>query len=166
MGPPIEFIEVPLGDIPFFCFIKSTAQLGVISKLAEGAPNLIIYVTDKDVKGYRSQDGSLGVTAHALCPGGSQFIDDNPQAAAFQLTPYPPSSLPFKSISLQFRDKDVVGDHVKGLADVQVNNIIAFPLSTDAVSLSQKTIILARHNFTLIKSCWLSRIICSMIRVP
>lgn len=127
MGPPIEFIEVPLGDIPFFCFIKSTAQLGVISKLAEGAPNLIIYVTDKDVKEYRSQDGSLGDTAHALCPGGSQFIDDNPQAAAFQPTPYPPSSLPFKSISLQFRDKDVVGDHIKRLAYVQVDGLSCLP---------------------------------------
>lgn len=28
-----------------------------------------------------------------------------------------------KSISLQFRDKNVVGDHIKGLPEVQVGNI-------------------------------------------
>ena len=41
----------------------------------------------------------------------------------FQAIPYPLSSLSFKSIFLQFRDKDVVGDHIKGLAEVQVDDI-------------------------------------------
>uniref|UniRef100_A0A669P6C2 Kinesin-like protein n=1 Tax=Phasianus colchicus TaxID=9054 RepID=A0A669P6C2_PHACC len=38
---------------------------------------------------------------------------------AFQPVSYPSSGPPIKSTSLQFGDKDVVGDHVKGLAQVQ-----------------------------------------------
>ena len=54
-------------------------------------------------------------------------IDHHPQSAAFQSIPYPPSAPPIKSTSLQFRDKSVVGDHIKGLAQVQVNDISHLP---------------------------------------
>lgn len=36
----------------------------------------------------------------------------------------PSSSLEFKSLCLQFRDKNAVWDQVKGLAEVQVDDII------------------------------------------
>ena len=44
-----------------------------------------------------------------------------PLSTDFQTIPYPLTSPPLKSVPLQFRDKDVVGDHVKGLAQVQVD---------------------------------------------
>jgi len=43
-------------------------------------------------------------------------------AATFQPIPYPPNSSPIKSISFQFREKDVVGDHVKGFTEVQIDH--------------------------------------------
>ena len=43
-----KFTKVPLDGIPSICCINCTAQFGVISKLAEGALNPIIYVTDKE----------------------------------------------------------------------------------------------------------------------
>ena len=46
----LRFVKVPLGDIPSFCHINYTIQLGFISKLAEGALIPTIYVIDKDVK--------------------------------------------------------------------------------------------------------------------
>ena len=55
-------------------------------------------------------------------------IDHHPLSVAFQLVPYPPSGLPVKSTSLQFGDKDVMGNHVKGLVQVQVNDISRLPL--------------------------------------
>ena len=44
-------------------------------------------------------------------------------AKTIQPIPYPPSSPLFKSIPLQFRDKDVVWDQVKGLAQAQIDDI-------------------------------------------
>lgn len=50
-------------------------------------------------------------------------IEHNPVAANFQPILYPSNSLPFKFISLQFRDKDVLWDPVKSLAEVEVDDI-------------------------------------------
>ena len=94
----------------------STVPLGVISKLAEGTLSLIIYVIDKDVRECTFQVASLMDTAHHWPPSGHRAISHKPLALTFEPIPYPPNSLPFKSISFQFRNKDVVGDHVKGLA--------------------------------------------------
>ena len=44
-------------------------------------------------------------------------------AAPSQIIPNPSNSPSLKSIPLQFRGKDVVRDHVKGLAEVQVDDI-------------------------------------------
>ena len=40
-----------------------------------------------------------------------------------QPIPYSLNCLPFKSVSLQFRDKDVMWDHIKGCTEVQVDDI-------------------------------------------
>lgn len=45
-----------------------------------------------------------------------------PLAATFQPIPYSLSSPSFKSISHQFRDKNVMGDHPKGLAEIQADD--------------------------------------------
>jgi len=49
-GTMLKPVQIPLDDIPPFSCVNCTTQLGVISKLAEGALNLIVYVTDKDVE--------------------------------------------------------------------------------------------------------------------
>lgn len=54
---------------------------------------------------------------------GHRTIDYNSLAATIQPIPYPLQYLPFKSIALQYRDKDVVLDYVKDLIQVQVNYI-------------------------------------------
>ena len=45
-----------------------------------------------------------------------------PLDETIQLIPHPPNSPSIKSIPLQFREKDVVGDHVKGLTEVQTDD--------------------------------------------
>ena len=47
MGPLLQPVQVPPDGFPSFQRIDCTAQLGVICKLAEGALNAIVYVTDK-----------------------------------------------------------------------------------------------------------------------
>ncbi|KAK4818403.1 hypothetical protein QYF61_012324 [Mycteria americana] len=51
-------------------------------------------------------------------------IDRYPLDATIQTIPHPPNSPPIKSVSLQFREKDVVGAHVKGLTEVQIDDIL------------------------------------------
>ena len=93
-------------------------------KLAESALDPIIYVLDKDVKEHWSQDKHLGVTAHYQPPLGHKVIDYSPLAVTFQPILYPPNSPPFKFVSLQFRDKGEVGDRIKDLAEVQLEDTV------------------------------------------
>ena len=51
-----------------------------------------------------------------------------------QPIPYPLDSVLFKPISSQFRDKNVLWDHIKGLAELKVDDISHSSLSTDALS--------------------------------
>ncbi|XP_048790014.1 uncharacterized protein LOC125688256 [Lagopus muta] len=126
-SPALQPVEVPLNGIPSFHRINRTTQLGVVSKLAEGALNSLIDVINKDVKEHRSQDRPLGDTTCYRPPPGHRAIDHHPLSAAFQPIAYPSGRPPIKSTSLQFGDEDVVGDHVKGLAQVQVNDIGRLP---------------------------------------
>jgi len=49
-GPVLQPVKVPLDGIPPLQRVECTKQLGVFSKLAEGALNATVHVTDKDVK--------------------------------------------------------------------------------------------------------------------
>ena len=73
------------------------------------------------------QDRPLGNTTHHQSLPGHGAIDHNPHnplAVSIQLTLYPLNSPAFKSISLQFRDKEAVQDRVKGLAQVQEDDSV------------------------------------------
>ena len=78
---------------------NGTTHLGVISKLAAGALDPIISVTDKDVKEYQSQDRPLGDTTHYWPLPGHRTIDHHPLSLAFQPIPYPPGGPAIKSTS-------------------------------------------------------------------
>jgi len=104
--------------------IVSTAPLNLVSSV-----NLlrVHYVFNTDVEEHWCQDGPLGKTTHDQPPPGHRATDNNSLAATIQSTPYPPNSLPFKTIPLQFRGKDVACDHVEGLAQVQVDDSTSLP---------------------------------------
>ena len=108
MGPLLQPSQVPLDGFPSFQCVDCTTQLGVIRKLAEGALDAIVCVIDKDVEEHSSQDRPLENTICDWPPPGHRVTDHNPLAATIQMFLYPLSSPAFKSISLQFRVKDVV----------------------------------------------------------
>lgn len=76
----------------FYC-VSGTTQLAGICKLAEAALNPIIYVSDKCVKEYWSQNRALWDATHHQPPFGHKTMEHNPQAATTQPILYPPSSL-------------------------------------------------------------------------
>ena len=71
-----------------------------------------------------SQDGPLWHNTHHWPPLGHKATDNNSLAANIQPILYPSNSPAFEPTSLQFRDKNVVQDHVKSLAEVQVDDIL------------------------------------------
>ena len=103
--------------MPSSCCVNRTAQLGAFSKLAEGA----LSSTTDVLKSTGSKKDPWGIPLIA------SLHLEHPLSVAFQPIPYPPGGPPIKSTSIQFGDKDVVGDHVKGLAQVQVNYINRLP---------------------------------------
>ena len=70
-----------------------------------------------------SQYRPLRETACHLSTSGHRAIDHYPLDAIIQPIPCAPNSPPIKSIFLQSREEDVVGDCVKGLTKVQISNI-------------------------------------------
>ncbi|KAK4816343.1 LOW QUALITY PROTEIN: hypothetical protein QYF61_015657 [Mycteria americana] len=58
-GPLLQLVQVPLDDIPSFWCVSCTTQLGVICKLAEGALDLSVNVTDENIEQRWSQYGPL-----------------------------------------------------------------------------------------------------------
>jgi len=76
---------------------------------------------------YWSQDRHLVDTTCLYAQVETADIDHNALAVTIQPIHYPPNSLYFKSISLQLREKDVLREHVKDLAEVQVDDIHCLP---------------------------------------
>jgi len=113
-GPLLKLVRVPLDGISSFWCDNCTTQLAVNCRVAEGALDLAVKVIDENVKQQRSQYGPLRDTTSHWHPFGHRAIDHCPLAAIIQPIPYPPNSPPIKSISPQFREKDIVGDRVKG----------------------------------------------------
>ena len=108
--------------------VNCTIHLGVVGKLAEGALNPTVCVTDKDVKQRQSQYWSL---RNAIChwsPLGRQAFDRNSLNATIEPVPYPLSRPSISFVSLQFRGKDVMWDSVIRFAQVQVDDISCSPL--------------------------------------
>jgi len=111
--PLFECVQIPLDSITSLYFVICTNQLDVISKLAEGTLNPTVYVTDKDVEEHWFKTDPTPLTT-------SLHLDaeplTEPLATIIQSVLYLPNGPIFKSIYPQFRYKDVVWDHVKGLA--------------------------------------------------
>ncbi|KAK4821571.1 LOW QUALITY PROTEIN: hypothetical protein QYF61_023478 [Mycteria americana] len=93
-GPLLQLVQVPPNDIPSFWRVKCTTQLGAICKLAEGAFDLAVNVIDENIEQHWSQGA----------------VDRYPLDATIQPIPYPLNSPPIKSVSFQFREKEVVED--------------------------------------------------------
>jgi len=134
VGPLLQPVQVPLDGFPSLQCINCTTQLGVVCKLAEGSLDSIVYVIDEDVEEYQSQDQALGDITCDWPPPRHRIID--PLAVTSQPVLNPMSSPSFKSIPLQFIEKIVVRDHVKGFAEVQVDDIHQPSLCTDAITSS------------------------------
>ena len=83
----------------------------------------LFFQIDKNIQHHWSQYGPQQNPTCHWCPFGYQAFDHYPLDMTIQSIPHPPNSPPIKSVSLQFREKDVMGDHVKELTEVQRDDI-------------------------------------------
>jgi len=67
-GPPLKPVQVTLDAIPSLQSVDRTTQVGVISKLAEGALNPTVHIADKEVKQQQSQYQTLRNATHHWSP--------------------------------------------------------------------------------------------------
>ena len=109
-----------LDVIPSLQCIDHNIQLGVIRKLAEDALSPTVHTTNKDVKKHQSQDWPLKNTTLLQSPPRHWCIDHNSLSTTIHPIPHPPGGS-IKSVSVQFRDTDVVQDSVKCFAQIQVD---------------------------------------------
>ena len=65
-------------------------------------------------------------------------MDHHPLDAAIQPIPHPPNSPSIKSTSLQFREQDVAGNRVKGLPEVQIDDIFTAILFYKSIYMPQR----------------------------
>ncbi|KAJ7428245.1 hypothetical protein BTVI_01097 [Pitangus sulphuratus] len=92
------------------CFVSSANLLRVHS--------ISVCVIEKDIEEYQSQDRTLRDTTHHQPPPGHRAIDHNSLVVSIQPVPYLSNSPSIKSMSLQFGDKDIMWDCIKGLTEV------------------------------------------------
>ncbi|PKU46701.1 hypothetical protein llap_3018 [Limosa lapponica baueri] len=74
-GPPLKPVKIPLDGISALQRMNSSTQLGVISKLAEGALNPTFHVVEKNVRQCQFQYNPLRNTTHHWFPLGHRAID-------------------------------------------------------------------------------------------
>jgi len=122
---------VPLDD-PSWC-VEHTTQLGVVSKLVEGARDPTVNVTDEDIKEYQPHQQSLGSTACHQPPSRDEAIDHHSLNLILQPVVRPLNSLLIISLFFQFGEKDVVGYCVKDLNELQTTSVV-LSLPIDAVT--------------------------------
>lgn len=87
MSQLLKFVQVAQDSIPSFCWVKCTAWLHVICKLAEGPFDLTL-VIDEDIKERQSQNGALMETITDLHVD-VQIVDPNFLAVSLYPIPYP-----------------------------------------------------------------------------
>lgn len=109
LGPVLKL--VPLDGIPSFCCVNCTAHLCVICKLAAGALDLPVCVTEEDLKEHWSQDTALRNPNCQQPPYGQGAFDQNSLAESIQAFSCLSNSPLIKSTSLQFGDKHIMWDH-------------------------------------------------------
>jgi len=55
LGPSIQSVQIPLQSLSTLNQIDTSAQLGVVCRLTEGALNPLVHITDKGSKQNRPQ---------------------------------------------------------------------------------------------------------------
>ncbi|TRZ07567.1 hypothetical protein HGM15179_019542 [Zosterops borbonicus] len=110
-------------DTPTCQHINKCSQLNVVCKFTNERLNALIHVINKNIEQSWPQHRALTNTTHYWLPAGCSTIPYHPLGLAMQPVLNPAKSAPVQALSCQLFQECAVGDIVKGLAEVQTDNI-------------------------------------------
>ncbi|RMC15251.1 hypothetical protein DUI87_07438 [Hirundo rustica rustica] len=99
------------------------SQLSVICKFTNERLNTLIHVTNKNIEQSWPQHRPLRDTTGAWLSAGCSTAHHHSLGLAIQPVPNPARSAPVQATGCQLIQECAVGDSVKGLAEVQIDNI-------------------------------------------
>ncbi|RMC04413.1 hypothetical protein DUI87_19235 [Hirundo rustica rustica] len=114
-------------NTPTFQQIDICSQLGVICKFTDGGLNPLIQIISKDIKQDWPQQRSLRDTTSDWPQTGCSTVHHHSLGLAIQPFLNPEKSAPVKAVGCQLLQEYALEDSVKGLAEVQVDNIHSLP---------------------------------------
>ncbi|RMC09948.1 hypothetical protein DUI87_12735 [Hirundo rustica rustica] len=118
-----KHIQVSLQSHPTFQQIDTCSQLSVICKFINERLNTLIHVINKNIEQNWPQHRPLRDTTGAWLPAGCSTIHCHSLGPAIQPVPNSAKSAPVQAMGCQLIQEYAVGDSVKGLAEIQIDNI-------------------------------------------
>ncbi|RMC03242.1 hypothetical protein DUI87_20436 [Hirundo rustica rustica] len=121
--PSIQVFQISLQSHPIFQQIDTRSQLSVVCKFTNERFNTLIHAINKNIEQNWPQHRLLRDTTGNWLPAGCSTIHHHSLGSAIQPVPNPAKSAPVQAMGCQLMQEHAVGDSVKGLAEVQIDNI-------------------------------------------
>ncbi|RMC19037.1 hypothetical protein DUI87_03641 [Hirundo rustica rustica] len=121
--PSIQLAQISLQSHPIFQQIDRRSQLSVVCKFTNERFNTHIHIINKNIEQNWPQQRPLRDTTGAWPPAGCSTIHHHSLGPAIQPVPNPAKSAPVQATDCQLFQECAVGDSVKSLAEVQIDNI-------------------------------------------
>ncbi|RMC20709.1 hypothetical protein DUI87_01561 [Hirundo rustica rustica] len=121
--PSIQLFQVSLQSHPTFQQIDTRSQLSVIHKLTNERFNTLFHAINKNIEQNWPQHRSLRDTTGDWPPAGCSTVHHHSLGPAIQPVHNSAKSAPVQAMGCQLIQEYAVGDSVKSLAEVQIDNI-------------------------------------------
>ncbi|RMC19694.1 hypothetical protein DUI87_03258 [Hirundo rustica rustica] len=121
--PSIQPFQISLQSHPTFQQIDTRSQLSVIHKFTNERFNTLIHVINKNIEQNWPQHRPLRDTTGDWPPAGCSTVHHHSLGPAVQSVPNPAKSAPVQAMGCQLIQEYAVGDSIKGLAEIQIDNI-------------------------------------------
>ncbi|RMC22033.1 hypothetical protein DUI87_02904 [Hirundo rustica rustica] len=119
----IQLFQISLQSHPTFQQIDKHSQLSVIRKFTNQRFNTHIHAINKNIEQNWPQHRPLRDTTGDWPPAGCSTIHHHSLGLAIQTVPNPAKSAPVQAMGCQLIQECAVGDSVKSLAEIQIDNI-------------------------------------------
>ncbi|RMC18375.1 hypothetical protein DUI87_04261 [Hirundo rustica rustica] len=125
--PSVQPFQVFLQSPSSFQQIDIRSQLSVICKFTNERLHAFIHVINKNIEQNWPQHRPLRDTMGAWLPAGCSTVHHRSLGPAIQPVPNPVKSAPVQAMGCQLFQECAVGDSVKSLAEVQIDNTHSLP---------------------------------------
>ncbi|RMC20150.1 hypothetical protein DUI87_00996 [Hirundo rustica rustica] len=119
----IQLVQISLQSHATFQQINTHSQLSVICKFINQRFNALFHVINKNIEQNWTQHRPLRDINGDWLPAGCSTVHHHSMDPAIKPVPNPAKSAPVQAVGCQLIQEYAVGDSVKGLAEIQIDNI-------------------------------------------